>query len=32
MQKELKGGVVSEIKPIREEIKNLPKVITYNSL
>ena len=29
MQKELKEGIVSEIKPIREEMKNLPKAITF---
>ena len=29
MQKELKEGLVREIKPIREGMKNLPKVITF---
>ena len=29
MQKDLKEGFVSELKPIREGIKNLPKVITF---
>ena len=29
MQKYLKDGLVSELKPITEEIKNLPKVITF---
>ena len=29
MQKDLKEGLVSELKPIREGIKNLPKAITY---
>ena len=28
MQKDLKEGVVSELKPIREGMKNLPKAIT----
>ena len=28
MKKELKEGLVSEIKPIREGMKNLPKAIT----
>ena len=28
-QKELKESIISEIKPIRERIKNLPKVITF---
>ena len=30
MQKDLKEGLVSEIKPIREGIKNLPKAITFS--
>ena len=29
MQKDLKEGIVSELKPIREGMKNLPKVITF---
>ena len=29
MQKELKEGLVSEIKSIREGMKNLPKAITF---
>ena len=29
MQKDLKEGLVSELKPIREGIKNLPKTITF---
>ena len=29
MQKDLKEGVVSELKPIREGMKNLPKAITF---
>ena len=29
MQKDLKEGLVSELKPIREGMKNLPKVITF---
>ena len=29
MQKDLKEGLVSELKPIREEMKNLPKAITF---
>ena len=29
MQKELKEGLVSELKPIREGMKNLPKAITF---
>ena len=29
MQKYLKEGLVSELKPIREGIKNLPKAITF---
>ena len=29
MQKDLKEGLVSELKPIREGIKNLPKVVTF---
>ena len=29
MQKGLKEGLVSELKPIREEMKNLPKAITF---
>ena len=29
MQKHLKEGLVSELKPIREGIKNLPRVITF---
>ena len=29
MQKDLKIGVVSELKPIREGMKNLPKAITF---
>ena len=29
MQKDLKEGLVSELKPIREGIKNLPKAITF---
>ena len=30
MQKDLKEGLVSELKPIREDIKNLPKAITFS--
>ena len=30
MQKDLKEGHVSELKPIREGIKNLPKAITFS--
>ena len=29
MQKNLKEGLVSEFKPIREGMKNLPKAITF---
>ena len=29
MQKDLKEGLVSELKPIREGMKNLPKIITF---
>ena len=29
MQKDLKEGLVSELKPIREGMKNLPKSITF---
>ena len=29
MQKDLKEGLVSELKPIREGIKHLPKAITF---
>ena len=29
MQKDLKEGLVSELKPIREGMKNLPKVVIY---
>ena len=29
MQKDLKEGLVSELKPIREGIKDLPKAITF---
>ena len=29
MQKEFKEGLVSEIKPIRERMKNLPKAIIF---
>ena len=29
MQKDLKEGLESELKPIREGMKNLPKVITF---
>ena len=29
MQKDLKEGIVSELKPIREGMKNLPKAITF---
>ena len=29
MQKDLKEGLVSEFKPIREGMKNLPKAITF---
>ena len=29
MQKDLKEGIVSELKPFREGMKNLPKVITF---
>ena len=29
MQKNFKEGLVSELKPIREEMKNLPKSITF---
>ena len=30
MQKDLKEGLVSELKPIREAMKNLPKAITFS--
>ena len=30
MQKDLKEGLVSELKPIREGINNLPKTITFS--
>ena len=30
MQRDLKEGLVSELKPIREGMKNLPKVITFS--
>ena len=30
MQKDLKEGLVSELKPIREGMKNLPKAITFS--
>ena len=30
MQNDLKEGLVSELKPIREEMKNLPKAITFS--
>ena len=29
MQKDLKEGLVSELKPIREGMNNLPKAITF---
>ena len=29
MQKDLKEGIVSQLKPIREGMKNLPKVTTF---
>ena len=29
MQKDLKEGLISELKPIREGVKNLPKAITF---
>ena len=29
MQKDLKEGLLSELKPIREEMKNLSKAITF---
>ena len=29
MQKDLKEGLVSELKPIRERMKNLPRTITF---
>ena len=29
MQKDLRQGLVSELKPVREGMKNLPKVITF---
>ena len=29
MQKDLKEGLVSELKPIREGLKNLPKAIIF---
>ena len=29
MQNDLKEGLVSELKPIREGMKNLPKAITF---
>ena len=29
MQNDLKEGLVSELKPVREGIKNLPKAITF---
>ena len=29
MQKDLKEGLASELKPIRERMKNLPKAITF---
>ena len=29
MQKDLKEGLVTELKPIREGMKNLPKTITF---
>ena len=29
MQRDLKEGLVSELKPIREGMKNLPKAITF---
>ena len=32
MQKDLKEGIVSQLKPIREGIKNLPKAITFPNL
>ena len=32
MQKELKEGLLREIKPIREGMKNLPKAITFPQL
>ena len=30
MQRDLKEGIVSELKPIREGMKNLPKAITFS--
>ena len=30
MQKDLKEGLVSELKPIREGVKNVPKTITFS--
>ena len=30
MQKDLKDGLVSKLKPIREGMKNLPKAITFS--
>ena len=30
MQKDLKEGLVSELKPIREGMKHLPKVVTFS--
>ena len=30
MQKDLKEGLVSEVKPIREGMKNLPKAIKFS--
>ena len=30
MQTDLKEGLVSELKPIREGMKNLPKIITFS--
>ena len=29
MQEDLKEGLVSELKPIREEMKNVPKAVTF---
>ena len=29
MQKDLKEGIARELKPIRDEMKNLPKAITF---
>ena len=31
MQKDLKEGIVSELKPIREGMKNLPKAIHFHN-